>query len=56
MLKGAITVNAIKILGIETFDYSKSKITADIITYWREIYWKDNSYLNRYKEVYENTI
>jgi hypothetical protein len=49
-------MNAIKILGIETFDYSQAKLSADITTYWRELFWRDNSYLNRYIEVYENTI
>lgn len=49
-------MNAIKVLGFETFDYSQAKITSDITTYWKELFWYNNSYLNRYIEVYENTI
>jgi len=44
-----------KILGIETFSYSKNKLKTDIKGYWREIYWKDNKYLNRYEDIYKNT-
>jgi hypothetical protein len=49
-------MNAIKVIGFETFDYTESKLKADITTYWKELYWKNNSYLTRYIEVYENTI
>lgn len=49
-------MNAIKVIGIDTFDYSKAKVTADITTYWKELFWYSDSYLNRYIEVYKNTI
>lgn len=45
-----------KLLGIETFHYPKSKLKSDINTYWREIYWRDNKYLDRYEKIYKNTL
>lgn len=48
-------MNAKKILGIETFDYSRAKIISDITTYWKELYWGDDGYLTRYKQIYFNT-
>jgi hypothetical protein len=49
-------VRSIRIMGIDTFNYPKSKLKADITTYWKELYWRNNSYLTRYKEIYSNTI
>jgi hypothetical protein len=49
-------MNTIKILGIDTYEYSQNKVNADITTYWRELFWKDNNYLTRYKKTYYYTL